>query len=240
MPICRCLVLTASLLLPLQPPAAARADECYYLLVFGAQGFPNCPERSHTFAVFVKACGLGPCPETYQIEAHTLSWMPATLKVRSLRCHPEPGVCLDLPTTLNWACAHKLRVTLWGPLAIDKELYDRACCRISELQSGALAYKVLDARLRPTLAVDCIHALSDVDTDRGLLHTGATFGDRASYLDLLHFGRWILDPHCTHDWVADRLGLGCCPIVHRGGIDATQCLQYLSRDCGDCPWACPP
>jgi hypothetical protein len=221
----------AALLLLILLPTIARGDEYYYMLVFGTQRYLSHPKYSHTFATFVKATGTGPCLDTYQLEVHTLSWLPESLRIDTFALHPEPGRAFDLDETLRWAQCEHAHVSMWGPFQIQKGLYERALERLSLLQSGALAYKVIDVRFRPFEAVDCIHALSDVDDECGFLATGAAYGDRASYLVLLHLKRWITQPCETDDWIADRLCLGMYPITRRSW-DGCRPLHYHCVESG--------
>jgi hypothetical protein len=185
----------------------ARADESYYMIIFGQQDGARQVDSAHTFATFVKARGEGPDRAKYSIESHTISWMPRSLDVKVLK-RPEQGINLTLKDTLNHARTIKTGVSMWGPFAIKKELYDRAVRQESRLNKGAIGYKALDLRFRPNDASNCIHAVSDIDTDAGLMETGTAHGDEASFMVLQHLGRWIIDPDQTHEWVSQRLELG--------------------------------
>jgi hypothetical protein len=211
----RAILLPAVVLTSLLLPTAARAEDFYYVVVFGSQRAPNWPRYSHTFATFVKATGAGPSPAAYRLESHTISWSPRTLDVRAARLLPEAGVNLDLHTTLRWAQSLGADVYQWGPFRIRKELYDRALAQIARLGSGAVQYKVIDAGYRPHRASNCIHAVSDLDADRGLLETGALHGEAASQRVALHLRRWMVEPSQVHAWVGARLGLGAYPITQR-------------------------
>jgi hypothetical protein len=219
-------------------PGIVRGDELYYMLVFGAQRPVSHPKHVHTFATFVKAIGTGTNLDAYQTECHTLSWIPASFRLKALALHPEAGSVLDLDATLTWTRCERLDVSMWGPFQIEKELYDRAVARIAFLQSGGLAYKLLDHRFRPCEAVDCIHALSDIDQDRGLLETGTACGDRASYLVLLHLKHWIIDPCQTQDWILDHVCLGNCRITRRCW-EGSRPLRYHDSVCCPTPPPCP-
>ena len=94
-------------------------------------------------------------------------------------------------------------------------MYDRALRQIARLQAGGVQYKALDAGFRPLAASNCIHAVSDIDQDNGLLDTETAHGEAASYLVVRHLERWINDPGQKHDWVYDQLGLRQYPIVRR-------------------------
>jgi hypothetical protein len=186
---------------------AARADDAYFMIVFGQQDGVDQVDVSHTFATFIKATGNGPDKTKYTIDSHTISWMPRSLHVKLLR-RPEEGVNLDLKDTLRHAKAIKCEVSMWGAFHIKKELYDRALQQEARLKKGDIDYKALDARFRPKAATNCIHAVCDIDTDKGLLETGTAHGNDASYMVLRHLSRWIIDYNGTHDWIAQRLDLG--------------------------------
>ena len=74
-------------------PTAARAGEDFYLLMFSAQRVPNDPDFSHSFATFVRVTwpGNGPCTGNATLEAHTVSWLPANLAVRTFALVAERG-----------------------------------------------------------------------------------------------------------------------------------------------------
>jgi hypothetical protein len=197
-------VLLAALLFDAQ---TARADDAYYMIIFGQQDKTDRVDSSHTFATFVKTTGEGADKTKYALDTHTISWMPRSLDVKLLR-RPEEGVNLDLKDTLAHAKATKCKVCMWGPFHIKKELYDRALQQQARLQKGDIDYKALDLRFRPDAATNCIHAVCDIDTDKGLLETGSACGNEASYMVLKHLNRWIIDYDGTHDWIGQRLDLG--------------------------------
>ena len=186
---------------------AARADDAYFMIVFGQQDGVDQVDVSHTFATFIKATGNGSDKTKYTVDSHTISWMPRSLHVKLLR-RPEEGVNLDLKDTLRHARAIKCEVSMWGAFHIKKELYDRALQQEARLKKGDIDYKALDARFRPNSATNCIHAVCDIDTDKGLLETGTAHGNDASLMVLRHLSRWIIDYDGTHDWIGQRLDLG--------------------------------
>jgi len=188
-------------------PITARADESYFIIVFGQQSGGNAPESSHTFATFVKATGAGPNKTKYVIDSHTISWMPRSLDVKLLK-RPEEGVNLTLKDTLRHANDLKADVSMWGSFLIKKELYNRALKQETRLIKGDIDYKALDLRFRPDTAMNCIHAVCDIDTDKGLLATGTAHGNDASHMVLTHLSRWIIDSNKTHEWIGQRLELG--------------------------------
>jgi hypothetical protein len=189
------------------PARAQEPDASYYMTIFSAQADSRDPRRTHSFATFVKATGTSDSAKDSPVEIHTISWMPQSLDIVILRRRPEPGTNLDLESSLRWAESRSCRVSMWGPYQIDKELYDRAVKQEACLNSGLVLYKAIDRRFRPGMASNCIHAVSDLDIDNGLLHSGQGRGDAASQQVAQHLKRWIIDPEQTHTWVASRLGL---------------------------------
>jgi hypothetical protein len=173
-------------------------------MVFDADG--GAARSSHTFATFIKATGKGSKEKDDQLEAHTISWMPESLEIAVLRRTPERGVNLDLSATLRWSRSVGARVSMWGPYRIAQELYDRAVTQEERLRSGRVQYKAIDRNYRPQ-ASNCIHALSDIDTDNGFLHVGGEWGEAASRDVANYLRRWVINPEKTYSWVSDRLEL---------------------------------
>jgi hypothetical protein len=192
----------------------AKSNDLYFMLLFSQQSDPPAPRLSHTFAAFVQA-RRAPGQKDYRLETHSISWLPATLDVRLLR-RPEQGRNLGLKASLENARSAGTRISMWGPFQIPKQLYDRALKQETRLNRGELLYKALDGALRPEReAVNCFHAVADIDTERGLLETGTAHGDAATEMVAQHLRRSIIDPERTHDWVADRLGLKNYTITRR-------------------------
>jgi hypothetical protein len=192
----------------------AAAQDRYYLIVFSNQRSANDPRFAHTFATFVKASppSAAAAPD---LQVHTLSWMPASQRIAIFRLEPEPGALYDLEASLAWAESVNASISLWGPYEIEKELYDRAVQQEQRLRSGRMLFKSVDGRFRSDMALNCIHAVSDLDTDHGLLHVGSARGDAASYLVARHLERWMIHPEQTHRWLIGRLQLDRHAIIQR-------------------------
>jgi hypothetical protein len=181
-------------------PTPSSSETVYYMAVFAYDTEPRAAQSAHTFATFVKSNGRS-------IEAHTISWLPRTNAVRLLR-RPEPGVNLDLRETFKRANATQAQVHEWGPYQIKPELFTRALKQIDRLASGGVLYKALDNRGRPETVSNCIHAVSDVAMDNGLLETGTNFGVDASAMVVEHLTPWIVDATKRHPWINEKLGIG--------------------------------
>lgn len=214
------LIATLGIWLLVSSSGTVRAEDAYYLIVFANQRETNLPRYSHTFATFLKVTtsDQGNPPV---VEPQTISWLPESMQVQA-RLLPERGKNLSLPASLKLAKELDARVTAWGPFRIKKELHDSALRRIRQLESGAVAYKMVDVATRPAAASNCIHAVSDLDVTPELLATGTARGESASALVIQHFRPWLIRPEVTHNWLLDELGLN-------GGSGAKVQVQPLAR-----------
>lgn len=207
------LLLCAGLALAGLGPTLTPADETYFVLVFGSQRpGVNLPGHAHSFATFVRVTG-DPCRADAQVEAFTISWLPATLDVRPLALHPECGVNLDLPTTLKWAQDDGQRVSLFGPFQIQKCCFDRARAKFAQLNSGAVLYKAADLNPDDNVS-NCIQALADVVDGPRLRIYQSGWGESASYFISRLYLPCYVDPCRTHDWLVERL-VPACACVRR-------------------------
>ena len=193
------------------------AGESYYLLMFGAQRVPANPDYSHTFATFVRATweGDGCCPQNPTLEAHTISWLPCNGVVRLVAFFPETGRNFGLKETIRWSADNDMRVSIWGPYKIKRELYERAVAQVANLESGQVRYKALDSG-RPTDKVsNCIHAVSSLSQGFRLRVASPGWGETASYFVLKELKPWICDTGVTHPWVGSALGLDEFCLIYR-------------------------
>ncbi|HWG42165.1 MAG TPA: hypothetical protein VN688_05215 [Gemmataceae bacterium] len=212
------LLLPLTLWALLLSPCMTRADERHYLIIFGAQSHPKLPRYTHTFATFVK---VGDCPADGvmpPIQAYTISWLPQTLKVRPFRCYSEPGVNLDLETTLRWAQDNRMRVSEWGPYEIEGEFYQIVYNEYLRMQSGIYRYKAIDPFTRGSLTTDCIHAVSDIDYRHGraeyfFLRSGNPASRHLAFV--LSDRERVLAHQDGLGWLNSVLGLDRYPIIHR-------------------------
>jgi hypothetical protein len=209
----RGLLLAGALLL--LGPGAAPAQEEYYLLMFASQRTPPEPEHSHSFATFVRVSHNGPQPGVPVIEVHTISWLPANLRIRLFALKPEPGYNFDLHTTLRDVLADCQRVSLWGPYQINPDLYCRALKQINLLNSGQVQYKAVDTGHFSDRVSNCIHAVSSIVEGYRVCVFSPGWGETASFAILQRFAPWILDCNHMHDWLVRALHLECYPIIYR-------------------------
>jgi len=194
----------------------ARAGEEYYLLMFGSQRVPANPNYSHTFATFARATweGPGPCPVNPVLEAHTISWLPANLKIRVNALRPECGHNFGLHHSLDFANSTKQRVSLWGPYRIEPQLYYRGLNRKFELEQGHIQYKANDIGYRSNRVTNCIHAVSTVVEGPKLRVASPGWGESASYFVLLEMERSVISKQPV-TWVGSALDLDRYPIIYR-------------------------
>lgn len=192
----------------------------YFLLVFGSQTTPKVPRFTHSWVTFVRV--PAPIPgEPFRIEQHSISWMPATLCIRTLYPCVETGVNLSLHDSVRMAMGYHERVTLWGPYEIQSGLYHKLMLQKQFVESGAIGYQCIDTVGEAGLTGDgsnCIHAISDADVlFRRQAYPLTYFGDSASLnilRKLVERGA-VTGVNVTHDWLIPLLGLDQYPICRR-------------------------
>src|SRR4051794_7833216 len=140
---------------------AARGEERYYAMIFGSQSSPKLLRYTHTWATFIRVVGEGNDPGGYQVYQHTISWLPASLNVRTWSPVPEKGVNLDLGPTIDAVLKNGEHVTMWGPFEMLPEVYERSLRVKAILDSGVAEYRAISTP-RNLLVSDCIHAVAAV------------------------------------------------------------------------------
>lgn len=141
----------------------------YFMVVWGYQGQDNDVVQSHTFASFYSGDDL----TNGNFNPATISWLPSTGVVRLFGV--EKGHNFSLAQTLDIACKTGREVKSWGPYEIKPELYRMALRRIRLLNSGRIAYSMIDV-LPGTM--NCIKAAGDIT--RTPLAAGISWGFAAS------------------------------------------------------------
>jgi len=189
--------------------APVRAGEKCFLFVFAAQAEPVKPASSHSFVTLIRAKGDGQDMRAWDLQEYTISWLPETGNIQALG-RPAPGRNYDLASTLRWADRYGARITMWGPYEVDPELLVYIQRQIEQLESGQVAYRMLDSLTRP-FALNCIHAVSDMVPGE-LLNHGRAYGEAASLILIGHLRRWIKNPDQTHDWLLPEVRLNGRPM----------------------------
>ncbi len=196
--------------------SAMNAGEAHFIVIFASQSIPNQAQHSHSFATFVRAIweGDGPRPPNARHEIHTISWMPANGRIRTLALLPELGHNFDLSESLNMARDNNQHVSMWGPYQIQVELYQRALARKAELENGNIKYKAIDGGNRNERICNCIHAVSRMverPRPRPPIHG---WGDSASYYILQVMEPWIISKSPEMS-IGSALGLDQRQLTHR-------------------------
>ncbi len=188
------------------------AGDRFFLIIFGSESHPKRPKYTHTWATVVRVADRGPgCAPA--CEASTISWMPATLKIRPWNFHIEPGANLDLDTSIQEMLKHNEKIVMWGPYEIWHGAYRRFMTQREFLQSGAIGYQCIDSvgeAARTGLGCDCIHAITDMDPQfdrrRYPLRYFGVDGSRHAVEQILT-RPVVIDAPKTHDWLIPALGL---------------------------------
>ncbi|VTU00605.1 Uncharacterized protein OS=Planctomyces brasiliensis (strain ATCC 49424 / DSM 5305 / JCM 21570 / NBRC 103401 / IFAM 1448) GN=Plabr_4392 PE=4 SV=1 [Gemmataceae bacterium] len=195
----------------------APPNERYFILVFGSQSRPKVPKYTHSWATVVKVTDLGPGVAP-AIEQSTISWMPATLDIRPNNFRVEPGVNLDLHTSIREMLKHDERVAMWGPFEIWHGAYQRFMTQKAFIDSGAIGYQCIDSlgeAARTGNGSDCIHAITDMDPFYSRSRYPLSFfgigASRHAVRQILSRGA-VIDPDRTHDCLIPLLGLDQYPI----------------------------
>jgi hypothetical protein len=197
--------------------SVARAEDAYYVLIFGSQTEPKRPRLTHTWATFVRTQSEAIAVNA-PMESFTISWMPASLTVRPLARRPETGTNLGLHETLRAMYANGERVSLWGPYRVSRELYERAAGYKLRLESGQLGYKAVDSRRPSPWISNCMHAVCDaLGIPRTTIREEQVQGEAASasIAAMLLAGRQAALVPGRGDWLVAQLGLAAYPIKWR-------------------------
>jgi hypothetical protein len=199
-------------------PNDAAPGERFYILVFGSESTMKVPRYTHTWATVVKTVEVPGCaPQVAEVQ--TISWMPATLKIRPWHFSPEPGRNLELHETLRMVLSHREHVAMWGPYEIHPQGFRRGVMQKAFMESGRVGYQCIDTvgAGGDGSGCDCIHAITDMDPDFQRSYYRLTrFGQAGSeFIVRQLFDRNLLVTEDTHTWLEGPLGLSRYPIQHR-------------------------
>jgi hypothetical protein len=180
-------------------PSVAAAQDRHYLWIFAAQSHPFCPAHAHTWAAFARVEGCTAPGGPPAFETFTISWMPATLKVRFHALQPEAGVNLDLLTSLRFVQGDGAHISVWGPYEITPCLYEAGRRQKDRLEGGTVRYRAIDPLQYSPGITECIHAVSDIDRTRS----------RVYYEETIRFGE-AAGSHVAHTWVRSGWAWPAC------------------------------
>jgi altronate dehydratase len=85
---------------------------------------------------------------------------------------------MNLANTLAWAKSVGSKIEKFGPYTITESMYQLAEKQKKKLELGHIKYKANDRGLRPDIASNCIHAISDIvcRQENEILITGTNRG----------------------------------------------------------------
>jgi len=219
----------------------------YFVMIFGSESVPKRARNTHTWYTIIKATPKqewgthydphGEQIQYYDLLAHTISWLPASLRIRVLKFRADCGVNLALHPTLDYCLGNRECVAMWGPYEVNSavagELYDKSVKQIARLNSGKVMYKAIDPNSGPgALNIsNCIHAVSDLDGPgrRGQYDELQRFGfDASANLVRVVAAANRVDVSVTHEWIAEALNLNRHPIQRRKAPVRTPAMQSPS------------
>jgi hypothetical protein len=201
---------------PPPPPPGPVLGERYYMTLFGTQSIPFQIRYTHTWATYVRTV-VTPAGE-FPAAINTVSWMPASLRIRPLALRPDPGVNLNLAETFAWVRSFNGAVSSWGPYEINAELYGRLVARKEQLDTGEIQYRAIGALSRRSEISNCgqSFARSSPQVGRRLQPTPNPGENGTSILALRYerLGAFIGGP-VTHDWILCAIGADKFQFVRR-------------------------
>jgi hypothetical protein len=200
-----------------------------YLIILTADSIPYNPTKAHLFVALVRV-EEGPRRAPRVVEQASMSWLPATMKVRPLALRPETGRNVPLDETLRFYLATGSRICRWGPYRVQPELAQMFKARVATVES-CFAYKGV-CFLEPRDVCDCARAVEE------LLPRG---GSLRRYIGVFGYGAaagshlvraitpWLIEPEQSHPWVATLIGLDAFgPTIFRPFGDYTSRLGQLT------------
>src|SRR5262249_15234418 len=145
------------------------------------------------------------------LELHTISWMPATLNIRTLSRQTEPGVNLGMQDSIEIMQGKGERVSMWGPYEVRASFFRRFLIQKGFMESGRVGYQCIDSRGeagKTGSGCDCIHAITDMDPQfdrtRYPLRWYGEAGSAHIVEQIMRRGG-VVDAPQTHDWLIPRL-----------------------------------
>jgi hypothetical protein len=208
-------------LLPASPPAAEAED---YLIIFSADSIPYRATRTHTFVAVVSVERGRDCPPRV-VCLRSLSWLPATGKVRGLAMRAEAGRNVPLDETLHTYLAAGRCVCMWGPYRIRPELAETFHARVATVESW-FQYRAA-CRLSPRHVCDCARSVEEMVEARRRYIGVFGYGAAAASVIVQKLSPWMIEPEQCHPWVGTLIGLDGYPLVRRPFGDYTSWRDQL-------------
>lgn len=198
------------------PVQAPQGQSRYYMILFGGQSVPFLPRTAHTWATWAKATPTA--TGAVVVESVTISWLPAYGPVVPTRIRREPGKNYSLDETFAIAAEQTARVSMWGPYETDAERYELAVAQARLLESGSIAYRVLDSLGGDRSVQHCVHAVTYADpVMRRRLQPVIQVGEPGTSRLAARYRRTgaFVHPEAKHDWLIPVLGLDRYPVIRR-------------------------
>lgn len=195
------------------------AGEKYYVVIFGSQSAVPVPNQTHTWATYVRVIEVPNAPPAVSVD--TISWMPASLKIRPVAFKPEQGVNLNVDQSIRYALSEKQHISAWGPFEITAEYYERGLGQKIAIDNGRYLYKSVDPDVGPKskYIANCVHAVTDMDPLRVRLQYSELrrHGQFMSHFIVhrIHEDGFVVDPDTTHDDIRKLLGIDDEPVAWR-------------------------
>lgn len=190
-----------------QEVGAVESQDSYFMVLFASQSPFWRKPKAHCFATFVKIPDGSAGSAEALPEIHTISWYPAAGRCRVIH-PPEQGCNTELDETLARCKTARMNIYKWGPVQIQKEFFEKALERKGLLDAGELRWQAIDkSARRKGIAVNCIHALSDLDCDESLVEFGLCSGCSAAQRMVGMFRKWMIEPEVKHDFICEILGI---------------------------------
>jgi hypothetical protein len=208
----------ASLLLAFVAGQPAGTEVEDYLMVFAADSAHYRPTRAHTFAALARvarAPGGPPC----LVELVSLSWLPATGKVRAFALRCETGRNVPLDETLQTYLDSGSCVCMWGPYRVCPDLAETFKARVATVESQ-FKYRAACVFSRRQVC-DCARSVDEMLGHRRRYIGVFGYGAAAASVIVRRCSPGLVEPEQSHPWVATLIGLDSYPLVCRSFGDYT-------------------
>jgi hypothetical protein len=183
--------------------------ERFYMVIYGAQKEGGPPPCSHCFATFARITEQATARPA--VELHHINWFSRRGHETGVEhglfdddggpVNLQPGENRTTRDALRLCRRGAMRIVRFGPYEINLECYARALRQIDLLESRGPGppplYKSYDIGFREGQrieALNCLHAISDIDRDGGPFRTLTQYGELGAKAVVAHLRRWIKQP----------------------------------------------
>ena len=200
---------------PLSSTSAFGSENHYFVMMFAYKNHFDI-RQAHTYAAFVHMQGKEGQDarveesDSWNIEQVTISWLPESLPM-CLICRPVVGHNYTLSETFQIGLDAGADLYELPTIEVSAELFENAVAQVTNLNSGGVEWVTLDRRWRPA-AVNCLHAVSDVNLVSGPLYSGTANGVAGSSEALQWFSPYQVPSISIPDWLPSLLGVDQYPV----------------------------